>query len=322
VIDAQRRVDELELAPKKKTKAAREAQARTVEAADRSLQRAQTDFERDKQRREEKTLEAQQDLEKKRTERDKADASVASLEKTKGQRSALQRQFAEATTGGRISLLQANEELGLEFLATASFEKKVLGAIEDLILRPKSETNIAFRSNLGKIPSNEILKEEAKTTLERFALNTLEPISVTSRSLASIREQLEVGATQNLGAQQRANLIAILARTGSTNIGSRFNAFVGQLEDGDLGVSIGEARDILSSQAERLRTPRERVGLRPQGGPGSLVPGPKIIVEPTAEEIQSAQLLEQVVRVLTEQMEVQKETNRKLDNGGFPAGGD
>lgn len=219
------------------------------------------------------------------------------------------------TTGQRLAFLQNNPEAAQAFLAKASFEAKSVGQIRDLILNPQGEIAKAYASNLGQIPGQQGLAALAGQTLGSFNANALEPLAVVERGLQSINEQARVGSRLNLSEQGTSYLREALMRIGgTTSLGANFRQFVGQLGDGGVGVSIPEAEQILRGESQRLRRPTT-TRVNTTFGPIDSTETPA-----TPEAKRAADRLDELADLMAKQLEQQKETNRKLGNGGMIVG--
>jgi hypothetical protein len=100
---------------------------------------------------------------------------------------------------------------------------------------------------------------------------------------------------------------------GGSNIGSRARMFLGQLSDGKAGVSVDDSINVLKGERDRLRAGRfDTAGFI--ASEGQIAPH----TPATVEDKKASAQLDEVIAVLKQQAELQKETNRKLEKGGLP----
>ena len=226
------------------------------------------------------------------------------------------------TVSEKIAAMQSNPELASSFLADASFETSSLGPIRELLSNPNSEIARSFQSGMSALPDSAGLRRQGQSAIDLFnQANSLNPLAVADRNLGTLTETLRVGETQNLSDEARENLREILMRTGSGSLSARGRSLLGSLSDGELGMSVEETRDILQGEAERLGRPT-RFTSGGSGGSGGA--SPFVFEKPAPkEELEQAEALKQVVKLLTDALDVQRDSNRKLDEtGGIATGAD
>jgi len=103
----------------------------------------------------------------------------------------------------RIGALQGSKAMARQFIDSSSFEKKMLGPIEDLLLRPQSETAQAFKRNLEKIPKTEMLGQVADSMLDMFSLDPSDITASGNRRIKMLKDQEQIadsvgGALSNI----------------------------------------------------------------------------------------------------------------------------
>lgn len=157
----------------------------------------------------------------------------------------------------RIKFLQANQPAAREFLAGASFEKKVGGPLKELLTNPFSIIAQEFASNLRDIPGPEGLRRIAQDTLQSFNLDPLERGARAERAFKNISAQSLLGDL--VGAEgdiSRKGLIDVLKVTG---LGAAASGFVrarfelrSRLGRRD---AFGVAEGILTDRLSQLENP-------------------------------------------------------------------
>lgn len=133
------------------------------------------------------------------------------------------------------------------------------------------------------------------------------------RALQSLEEQTLAGMPNTLSAEARGRIKTIMLANGNSNVGAQASMFLGQLSDSQVGVSIDDAVNTLQNERDQLRRGRfdEWGFIASEGQTGGFTPA-------TVEDKKAAAQLDQVIAVLKEQAELQKETNRKLERSGVP----
>lgn len=218
--------------------------------------------------------------------------------------------------GARVAYLQAHPQDAKYFLEQASFEKKLLGPITQLLTDPRSQVALDYAGNRTRIPGIAGLNRIGERTLGIFdEFNTLEPVAERRRRLDSLVEQYQTRKpSRNLDTHDLENLRTIALETGSTAFGAKLDEYVARIK-GHGVVSSEEAIKLLESRRDELEHP---VSKRTFTAGDLTVP----VYTPraaTPEEKQSAKLLKQAVDEL-------KKTNATLDNasrsGGIIVGGE
>lgn len=166
---------------------------------------------------------------------------------------ALSTGYRNATLTGRIKLLQDNPEIARAFLGDASFEKKTVGPIEDLLLRPDSVAAQEFDRNLGLIPENPGLRIAGEKALGVFAGNTLEARARTNRAITNAADQASLLNTDTVSSEERSRIVDLIAQSNRLGVGGSFlptnraRLTVASLAAGDgaVGLSRESAIDAL-----------------------------------------------------------------------------
>jgi hypothetical protein len=244
----------------------------------------------------------------------------------KAGRGADARQFDGMTMGERIEALQGNAELAKLFLQGqqgpggfpgASFETQFVAPIRGLLMQPDSAAARSLRENMASIPDDRGLAALSAEAMSNFDLNTLNRMAESERAITSFRDQLRLRQPDVLSAEARAALIEARQNLGGTNIGARFQQLLQQAGDGNIGLSTSDVVSQLEAEQQRLLQGR----YRNLGSAGVGAPGATEFIPATVEDKANAKLLGDLLQVLNQQLEQQKETNRKLSQGGLIAGG-
>lgn len=220
----------------------------------------------------------------------------------------------------RIRLLQGNRDVARRFVANASFEKKVLGPITDLLLNRRSDTAKAFESKLSAIPDNAGLSRQADQVLASFRRNnTLEPVAARGRYLETALEQMQVTSGRpDYSREELENLRAILQESGSSATASRFSVMLNGLRDGRSTVSAREVEGILQRRIADLRdgtTTTNYIGGGTVGADSFAVP----TTQPATDaEKRQADLLQGILDQLrTNNDELKRNTTATKESGGL-----
>lgn len=214
------------------------------------------------------------------------------------------------TTLERIRLLQGNRGVAERFLANASFEKKVLGPITDLLLNQGSETSKAFESKLSAIPDNAGLAAAGGQVLGSFAKNNeLEGRAAIGRTLDTTLESLQVKAPAELSREELEKLREILQRTGSSATGARISTLLSGLKDGRTTVSASEVTGILENRIADLRDGRTKTEFISGGSFGGVQV--QRTLPATEGDLKQADLLQQLLE------ELKKNTSATKESGGL-----
>lgn len=216
------------------------------------------------------------------------------------------------TFSQRLAFLQSNPAAAQEFLAKASFESASIGQMRDLVGNPQSLIAQSLRANFGQVPGNAGLASLAGQTLGSFKANEFNPLAEASRGIRSIVEQFMLQNGGNILPREDAEAIKTLyQQTGSSNVGAGFRAFATQLQDGKVGVSIQEARNVIAQEAARLSSPVTVP--TPSGG---------VTVPRSEQETRMADALEKIRISLDKQLEQLQKMDKTMRDGGFVAGGE
>lgn len=224
------------------------------------------------------------------------------------------------TVDSQIAAIQSSPELREQFFSKPlSVPGEAIIPVRDLFT-PGSVVANRFAQNRAAIPGTAGLINLAEESIDNLSLDPNQPLATADRQLAALNEDLRRQASPNLTAGARDNVKEILQRVGRTNLGAAGPTLLGQLSDSELGTSVQESSDILEGEATRLSRPRALAA----GGPGG---GTGVLIEPSQADLENSKLLQNVsdilersVTVLEEQKELQKETNRKLEEGGLMGG--
>lgn len=216
------------------------------------------------------------------------------------------RDFSEvpgATTGEKIRALQADRTLAKTFLGDASFEKVVLGPIEQLLLDQQSQVAQQFRSNLAEIPDTSGLGRLGVSTLASLEAGRLAPSDRRARALAQFAEREDLRMADVLGRTEIDNLRRGVAATGLPATAAKFITFAGEQFG---GITAGEAAEFLQRERSRLLAPRSAPAAAGVGGAGTT-----FAREITAEERAQAARLEELIKKLVEinQRQLDKQDN-------------
>jgi hypothetical protein len=250
-------------------------------------------------------------------------AKQAAAQTTAASAGAIAGTFDQLTLGQRVQYLQDNPAIAQQFLATQGVslgEAKTVVALRNLLLNKASPSATDYTTFLGQIPGNAGLSALAGDALTNFRLNQFEPLAATGRAIASTVEAARLAGPAMLSADMREQVLELLQRAGSTRIGARGRLLAQSLRDGSVGVSIDEARAVLAPLDERLAAGTTRTLSRMAPGGFGTMPGETISIPATVEDKQLAKLIGNLEKKLDEQVEQQKETNRKLSRqrGGIP----
>lgn len=235
---------------------------------------------------------------------------------------------AEPNLTAKITALQQSPELREQFLS------KPIGVPGEAIvpvrqlLDPNSAIAKQFAANRAAVPGQKELIKLAEKDITDLRIDPLFAQAQVNRQLNSLVEDFRKRSPIRLGQEARENLKEILQLTGRSNLTARGKLLLGQLSGEGLGISIPETADILSGQAERLRTVRKKlVGAGLTASRAEFNTGQIIDVPPTGEELLQAGLLEDIVKLMRESVDQQREsvkqqqeTNRKLSEGGLVVG--
>jgi hypothetical protein len=219
--------------------------------------------------------------------------------------------FSAMTMGQKIAFLQNNPALANQFFATQGVslgEGSAVAPLRSLLLDRNSVMARAFADNLKSMPSAAGLSRLAGEAIGNFGLNRLEPLAAAERSLASLEEQTLANMPMTLSAEGRQRINSIMMAGGASSLGTRFNSFASQFADGKIGTSIFDARERFMRERNQLATGTIAPTFGAGGG-GTFQ---------TKEQREAVDRLDKVIQVLDKQLEAQKETNRKLENGGVP----
>lgn len=222
-------------------------------------------------------------------------------------------QLAGMSMGGKIAMLQQNPELARQFFATSGVtlgEGKAVAPLRDLLLNPNSVMARNYAANLASMPNDAGLGRLADEAIGNFRLNPMEPLAKTSRTIGSLHEQTLAQFPDTLGAEDRQKINEIMrAGGGRSNLGTRLEMMMGQFNDGKVGTSIEDARDLFAAERSRLRSPY----MAPTFGPG----GGGDFYEPGAKE--SVDRLDKVISALDKLLEENKKNTQAVkDIGGIP----
>lgn len=206
----------------------------------------------------------------------------------------------------RIAYLRSHPQDAKYFLDNASFEKKVLGPITQLLLDPSAQVSRDYQAALGQIGDNATLRRVGAQALGVFRNNALEPVAERGRRLSRLIENLQTRRAENrLSTSELEQLQIIAQETGSTALGSK----LAQLRDrvlGGIGVSVGEAIEQIEARIDELEHPMRRDIFAPsQSNLGAFGEVPR---EPTREEREAVGILKEQVEQLKKSIEEERKT--------------
>lgn len=227
----------------------------------------------------------------------------------------LRDQFGGVDMLARIQYLQANPALARQFLANASFEKKSVGVITQLLLDPNSQVAQEFKSNLAQMPSNAAL---AKLSDQALAMpgkfNQLEPVAERKRWITNKLEELQVKHTgEYLSTEELQSLHDIALESGGSNAGAALDEFVMRAR----GRGKVRTEDVIGSLENRVYSLKHPTTTIPGVSEGDM--GETIQRTPTRAEETSAKLLQEIVNQLKDSNDKLRRINNK---DGMIAGGE
>lgn len=220
----------------------------------------------------------------------------------------------------RIRYLQQNPAAAKQFLDTASFEKKMIGPIMQLLTDPSSAVRRDFEGGLRAIPGNAGLARVGNEALDIFTRNSLEPVADRKRTLAQGLEQAQARASSEyLSTEEIALVRARMMESGQTDFGAGLNELFNQATAG------GKVRtsDVIAQLERRAQTlenpPGVDWGIALGGSPSG-----NDTLPATAEEREQAKLLREMVDALKKSSATQDKilgTLRSGDVSGLKVGG-
>ncbi|MBI1369041.1 MAG: hypothetical protein GC162_10355 [Planctomycetes bacterium] len=167
-----------------------------------------------------------------------------------------------------IAALQRNPALANQFLAGATFEKKSLASIRELLLNRNSGTASYFAQNLAKFGNADSLRAQAADQLRQLGSGAVEQNAAVNRAFAATQEQL---ANEDLpggqGGAIRDQLVAALQQAGQGAFASQISKL--QFEFGT-GVgrrnALNKAVELIEARRQQLLYPTEYVDFGEAGG--------------------------------------------------------
>lgn len=207
----------------------------------------------------------------------------------------------------RLRFLQQNPAAAQKFLDLASFERKVVGQITQLLIDPRSDVRRDFETAMSSIGDNRSLLTQGRSANSIFGYNEFEPVASRSRTINRLVESLQTRrASERLTTSDLESLRNVALETGSPSIVADVEKWTGVLKGGGT-VTTQEAISQLNARAAKLENPTELSGMAAAFGRTEIVARPS-----TAEEKESAKLLRDAVRSLEQSLKEQQETNRIL----------
>lgn len=235
-------------------------------------------------------------------------------------------QFKSLTMGGKIAFLQNDPEMANYFLRglpgpggfpAASFESQFVAPFRGLLLGGEKgvEMQRMYQGYYSQIGSEHDMARLAGEAINNFNLNPINSQANVERSLQSFNERLSLQMPDTLSEEGRVALGKIQQKLGGTQLGTRFRQLLAQSRDGAIGMSASDTLSIVEEEQARLLKGREYnyASSGPFGAQTNTAFAPA-----TVEDKENAKLLGELATLLKQQIEQQKETNRKLTNSGIP----
>jgi len=216
------------------------------------------------------------------------------------------------TFGAALYGLQQDRESAERFLAKASFEKKTIGPIEQLLLDNQSETFRMYQKTLDKLPGDVGLRTEAERAISRRGLDPLEQMAATDRALKSAAERLYTGNLRaGMAGVSREGLAEVLKASGQSAMAQKVLNAQFDLTEIFGGRDPREAViDIAQQSMQDLRTRTEFVGT--QFGVRGAPMGALGVPETDPERLRRADVLEQMIGELRA---IRDNTSKAADQG-------
>lgn len=223
----------------------------------------------------------------------------------------------------RIKYLQQHKGVAEAFLDRASFEKKMLGPIQQLLLDPKSKVAQDYQANLGKIPGNQELAGIADKTLGVFgSYNALEPTAQRSRALKQTLERFQTRhSSEYLSTEEQGTVKDLLMESGQSGLSADLGDLVGKLKGGGK-IKTSEVVGRVSARVDELEHPTIHYSGVGDGDPGQTFDRP-----PTPAESEAASILREMLSTLRSieqhaqgQLKSQERTETAIKDSGIVAG--
>lgn len=217
----------------------------------------------------------------------------------------------------RIRFLQQQPELARRFVERASFERKAVGPIRQLLTEPDSQIArelAAAQQQFGDLAALRAVGDEA---LAVFAMNQLQPVSDRRRRIQRAMEQLQTRRPEaQLSTEEIEHVRTLLLESGMRAWGANIDLQIAS-KTGGVGVSLDEAIDLLRNRA-RFLAGEGRASWGEALTP--LLKGVRDvdILRQTPEIQDMVRSLEAAVKELEQIRQATQGAERKLGEGGMP----
>lgn len=221
------------------------------------------------------------------------------------------------TLAERIRFLQQHRELAQRFVDRASFERKAVGAITQLLTDPASQIAREFAAGQSQFGDLAALRATGDEAIDIFRLNALQGVSERRRRIERAAESsLTRRAEDRLSTEEIEHVRSLLIDAGMRSFAANIDLGIAS-KIGGVGVSLDEAIGLLEGRARYLS------GEEKASWGEALTPLFKGVSEfdirRQAPEVQEmVKSLNEAVEELKQIKEATQGTERKVSDGGIP----